>query len=342
VEGGELLSDAGEATLPIIGGVRATSYPEAALVDMDGGDAFCSGTVIAPYVALTAGHCVYGFRRWKVTTPYNGGASATSTSSAVYDYRSLSEEVEPRQHDVGLIFLSTPIRLSSYPKIAQAAVSNGTRAVDIGRIRNGRMSSTDLYSAAITVRSAAPDYPLHYESREVIQAGDSGGPVMLPGASPHTVIAVNSGAGDGTQVVARVDLVSRWIAQQIAAHGGTGASPPPNNPPPPTCNGTPVTQPINDFSHAAPLGSSACGNLPEGKVDWFTWSISGATNYRVKLTAAFDAQLRMWKQVGGLWYQVANTSDTEFAHTSSGAGVYAVAVFSPSGTGGPYQLTLAK
>ena len=55
----------------IVGGVRASDHPEAVLVDMDG--AACSGSLIAPRVVLTAGHCVDGSSVWTITAPYAGG-----------------------------------------------------------------------------------------------------------------------------------------------------------------------------------------------------------------------------------------------------------------------------
>jgi hypothetical protein len=65
-------------------------------------------------------------------------------------------------------------------------------------------------------------YPYDYEATEVIESGDSGGPDMKAGT--HTIVAVNSGAGSGTEVLARVDLLYSWIQQQIANHGGGGGS----------------------------------------------------------------------------------------------------------------------
>ena len=55
----------GEVSDAIVGGVRAETYPEAALVDMSRGGrtvSICSGSIIAPRVVLTAGHCVDGTR----------------------------------------------------------------------------------------------------------------------------------------------------------------------------------------------------------------------------------------------------------------------------------------
>src|SRR5580700_3723687 len=51
----------------IVGGTPATSYPEAVLVDLSQGGqvtAACSGSLIAPQVVMTAGHCVVTFDGW--------------------------------------------------------------------------------------------------------------------------------------------------------------------------------------------------------------------------------------------------------------------------------------
>jgi hypothetical protein len=211
----------------IVGGTAATGYPEAALVNMfqNGAQvAICSGAVIAPQVVLTAGHCVVGLNGWSVKTPYAGGQSAVASGAATYDYNSTAEYVDATKHDVALVFLKTPIKLSSYPTVAKAKSANGTKIVNLGRIKDGVASYSNLYvSPVITVNDAASyGFPYDYIATEKIESGDSGGPDIIAGT--HTILAVNSGGGGGTEVLARVDLVYDWIQQQIASHGGSGTS----------------------------------------------------------------------------------------------------------------------
>jgi hypothetical protein len=346
----------GSETSPIIGGTTASAYLESALIGMSKNGrtvAACSGSVIAPKVVLTAGHCVAGFNGWTVRAPFAQNQSGTTASGETFDWRDTgSPNVDPNSHDIGLIYLDTAINLAQYPLLADRAVADGSSVVNVGRINNGTLSNSALFvSKPITVRNAASrGFPFDYIATEVIESGDSGGPVELPGtALPHTIVAVNSGAGGGTEVLARVDLLGSWIAGKIAAHGGGGGGGPvppmPPVPPGPTpgCSGPSESEPNDNFQAPNALGPSVCGKVGGGDTqDWFGWSISGALPYSVKLTATGDATINMWKLVSGRFSQVAATSTTEISHTASGAGSYIVSVSSPSGAAQSYSLSLTK
>lgn len=216
---------------PIIGGTAASAYPEAAYLNIDlttSGGYACSGVLIAPKVVLTAGHCVDTHSKWEV---YVGGAYRLSTDAVTYDWNENgAEQVNPAHHDLGLVFLCDAIKLASYPTISKVSAASGAKAINVGRVLNGVVKSSDYQAATTLSPGAAVGFPFDYYSTDVIQPGDSGGPVFLSGT--HTVAAVNSGAGSGKQVLARTDLVYSWIAAQIAAHtdsvsigaGGTGGS----------------------------------------------------------------------------------------------------------------------
>lgn len=356
--GGGELDGARGVSQPIVGGTPAGAYPEAALVDMyKGGQltAYCSGSVIAPQVVLTAGHCVDGFDGWRVTAPYasGGSQSANSSSGTTYDWNEHgSETVNPNHHDIGLVFLSSAID-TTYPALANSQIPDGSKVVNVGRIQDGSLSTTDLFKgSAVTVSDATSSgFPFDYVSNDIIQSGDSGGPDFLPGSAPHTIVSVNSGAGSGTQVLARVDLLSSWIQQQIAAHGGGGGSGGGSGGGGGgggngggACDSN--EQEPNDAytSPNALAAGTLCGEInPGSDKDWFTWSVASAgVAYDVKLVATGDAQIQMWKNSGGKYYRVSNTSATEIAHTSGGAGSYVLAVWSPGGATQSYTLTLTR
>lgn len=207
---------------PIIGGVAASDYPEAAILNMKStkGSWACSAALIAPKVVLTAGHCVDGMTSFDVVV---GTKAQTTTSGETYDWaENGATNVNPKHHDVGLVYLSSPITLTSYPTIATAGLASGAKVTNVGRILNGTLTSS-LWKASVTIVPGSNyGYPFDYASTDVIEHGDSGGPVFQYGT--HTIVAVNSGAGGGIQVLARVDLLAAWIQSRIASHGGMGTS----------------------------------------------------------------------------------------------------------------------
>lgn len=332
---------------PIIGGTTASAYPEAVLLDMYKAGAsypssICSASVIAPRVVLTAGHCVEGFAKWRVKAPFAGNQTVTASSGGTYDWAgALGTTVDPKRHDVGLVYLDAPITLGSYPKVASTASAEGTKVVNIGRIDDGVATHSALFVGAPVsiLHGSKVGYPYAYYSNEIIQSGDSGGPDEIAGT--HTIVAVNSGAGGGTQVLARVDLVYSWIDAQVRSHGGWPGSSTAEPPPPPPAPGCARNEAEPNDSYTSPnaLQSGAtCGAL-SGNQDWFSWSV-GATPvaYSVTLAATGDAQLQLWKLVNGQYYRIANNTGTEIAKTSNGAGTYVLLVTGSS----PQTYTLTK
>ena len=214
---------------PIKGGSGAADYPEAVLINLQSakGNGSCSGSLIAPTLVLTAGHCLTDFGQAEVVAPYaSPQQSAMGYKAAVLDYTDTGGSVNPNQHDVGVIFLSQPIQLTHYLQLDPNAVTIGTtQANNIGRINNGQLSQTDLFiGPTITLGDGNPvGFPYAYYSNEITEPGDSGGPVVLPGPAPRTVVAVCSGGGNGSQLMARLDQVHDWLQQQLAIAGGGGS-----------------------------------------------------------------------------------------------------------------------
>ncbi|MBK8251598.1 MAG: S1 family peptidase [Polyangiaceae bacterium] len=348
--------EAGGEEAPIIGGSKATGYPEATLIDMGYGSniqSACSGALITPKVVLTAGHCIGNFTDFYVTLPFANGQKAKGKGQ-VYDYTSNGNYVEPNQHDLGLIVLSTPLSIANYPLVANKPVPDGTKIQNIGRIDNGQFSNTALFiSQPIAVKDAKNSgFPFDYITSEVIQPGDSGGPVVVAGT--HNIVAVNSGAGGGTQVLAKTDLIASWIKQVVDANGGGGKfgdplGQNPDNPPtdpvdPPTDpTGDKEVEPNNAYNQNNKLGSKMGGSLSGSDQDWFTWEVGASgVKYNLTLQATGNAQIQMWKLVNGTYYKTPQQSPTQISQTSTGAGKYFLVVYSSSGASQTYTVNLQK
>jgi hypothetical protein len=327
----------------IIGGTPATAYPEAAVIDIDrgptGGYWACSGTLIAPHAALTAGHCVDGHKVWNV---YAHNEMRVASSAITYDWaENGAETVNPNHHDLALVFFDSPISLVTYPTIPTQPVADGTQALNIGRILDGTFTSSS-YQAPATIRSAFwIGYPYDYTSADVIQSGDSGGAVMVAGT--HQLIAVNSGAGSSFQVLARTDLLSSWIKAQIAAHAPPTAVPDAGAPTPKPDAGSPADggapppsggcvsekEPNDSAATANATGGSFCGALSSGSdVDWATFVAPVGSTF-LSLTTSSDASFALGVYKAGRCGLLATGEKSARVTVAGGPATLCVQIASP-------------
>lgn len=350
----------------IIAGKEATGFPEAGFMNMDmtaSGGYACSLALIAPRVVLTAGHCVDGHGTFDV---YVGGSYQRSVEASVLDYENNSEYVQHDQHDVGLVFLSQPLALADgFPSLDAQPMPFGGTVVNVGRVLDTKVTKKMYQGQAVIQDGAHIGYPLHYRSEKVIESGDSGGPVFA--LDTHRIVAVNSGSGGSTQILARTDLVYDWITAEVQAHGGWGGTqeepapepPPAEDPPTPTPppdepgggdeptpeQPAPDTcalehEPNDALSQAESLGAETCGVASgAADVDVFRTSVEGSV--RVTLASQADASFTVGRPVGNVCIPVASglvAADVKVLAATE----ICIAVAAPAGASGKYTLRLTE
>ena len=216
----------------------------------------CAGTVVAPRIVLTAGHCVQSPRGnlrstsgFKVTTGVGDIRSAPAGSVSRVSRVLIVPGYNPSilRYDVGLLILSapvaaTPMRLAQpadgsllaagtpltiagwgLPKKPPASPSSPLR---VGQTTIGRTADCEQYKAG-EARGFYPEFEFCAfatpQSKTISCKGDSGGPgiVTLPNGTRIQVGVISSQASncavDEPEVLTRVDVVSSWVAEWIAA-----------------------------------------------------------------------------------------------------------------------------
>jgi secreted trypsin-like serine protease len=253
------------AHMAIIGGAVAPAgaLPYVAeVVDRLGGRevGLCTGTVVAPTLILTAGHCAENLRTgapnaasgYRVWTEGAGGTAPEgqiSTVSGVIVYEGFRRKVD--DGDAALLVLTTPttapaIALSSSGAGPLRAGSTVTMA-GFGNTFYGQQAPTRALHRAATVvqgdRWCERNAPPFYASEEIctidapsyttgVCFGDSGGPLLSTDASsgePVEVgIAVHVYGKCSTRhpsVFTRVDRIAAWVDSWIAAYRSPPSSP---------------------------------------------------------------------------------------------------------------------
>jgi len=222
----------GEDEEAIQGGAVDKKDPAVGLVWIKGGG-FCSGSLVAPNVVLTAGHCVES----KVAGFYTGegdGASDVGTlpvggfvghrvveQAAHPSYR--SENVCPNPtFDVALLKLAKPIKTIAPLAVATHAPTAGTvcRAVGYGvhDDNSGNVTVEQRRVATETVQSIHPTSIRVDRKSGLVDHGDSGGPLLCKGRIAGTTSCGNSEFPDARDAYyGRVDSIADWIDQTIAS-----------------------------------------------------------------------------------------------------------------------------
>lgn len=220
---------AGEA---IQGGKKDAQDPAVGLVWLRGGG-FCSGTLIAPDVVLTAGHCVadpvesFDTGEGKGTATVGPEPAGGFVKHKVIDqiahpsYRSENRCPNPT-FDVGLLRLAKPIAGATTLAIAKQPPADGAtcRAVGYGVHDDGAGTTVEQRRTASEKVLALAKSSIKVTAESgIVDHGDSGGPLLCGG---H-IVGTTSCGKDGVwpahheAYYARVDTIDKWIESTVAA-----------------------------------------------------------------------------------------------------------------------------
>jgi secreted trypsin-like serine protease len=262
-------SSSPRAHASVIGGRSATNAEFPSLVYLEGESATgrysCSGSVVAPRVVLTAGHCVEDIASGEIT-PAANIAVATGIDNLENippgNISRVSQAVvfpgfDPGKltGDAGLLVLTAPTSAPPIP-LAGAAdaglLAAGTKVTMVGwgltkprareiphQLQQGRTTMQSSKSCRKRTRQYYPDYSPSQQLctlsvpklKSGICSGDSGGPAIAARADGSAVqlgIASSVGPECSTalpNVYTRADKVASWVGQWIAAAESGGPQP---------------------------------------------------------------------------------------------------------------------
>jgi secreted trypsin-like serine protease len=239
VKNARALAERAGRRLRVIGGVnvKGTAFPDCVAVGSDAGWA-CTGTLIAPTVVLTAGHCAAVATR----VYFGNDVTKRGTQIAVKQRIRHPDYVEEKRNDLLLLILEKPARAKPRRIASAAAVDRAKdgRVVGFGNIdangkygygikrevdvpigsprcagKVGAKTDASAYGCARNLEMVAGKPLL---SRDTC-SGDSGGPFytadgrggwLLAGATSRSTRGALRVCGDGG-IYERVDQYRDWI-----------------------------------------------------------------------------------------------------------------------------------
>jgi MYXO-CTERM domain-containing protein len=235
---------------PIMGGQADTDPAHYSVVAMTFGGYMCSGTLIAPRVVMTAGHCA-GSSVGSYTIYFGSTAQSTTRRSVVEKWVHPQYDEQNIRYDIALLRLSSDEPSSAVPipylphslAITQTDITNQTPLDFVGF---GMTDPNDDYSAGtkmiysdhlnwVCTSGYGCSWPNPATSKNICMdetpgglcEGDSGGPAIVNRSGTDYVAGVSSYVGQGCQDFAcstKVDEYEQEIEDFIGSGLGTTCS----------------------------------------------------------------------------------------------------------------------
>lgn len=215
---------ASSASQPIIGGTTDSGDPSVVL--LGGGGVWCTGTLIAPNVVLTAAHCISAKNNFVYFGPQYLGDAGGSVIAVAQSYQH-PDYATNKSVDIGIVVLSSASAVTPSAFSSTAPTVNETvHVVGFGDTANPTEPAYTKMQIDVPISAVASD---SFSTGPAICSGDSGGPAFANAVIAGVVSGHSIQSCGGTAGYVRVDLYAQWIQQQIDLAKTIDAGPPPSD-----------------------------------------------------------------------------------------------------------------